>query len=200
MTFQDWLIERSIDPAKAVCVTVGTDGLSTKKDNLLAVSLYSQDESRTIFVQGASPDKNMEYTGISNERYRREAVLWKEALSEIEAVLQNASFGVMYNEAFTNRWMHHGFPLCVSWDDLPKVDVTKFFKLHSIMETLPKDVGTVRELAARMLITVATRGSLPAFATIAHDLLGDAHVDRTLLEMKPAQLYDVYQIMLMMDF
>jgi hypothetical protein len=98
-----------LDPEKACAVTVGTDGFSPNKHNILSVSFAhapeGEFEHKTVYISGADAGKVVEYTEVAPAKYNAEAVGIPRAL-ELLAPIEEAEFYVGYAvDRFTLSWL-----------------------------------------------------------------------------------------------
>lgn len=100
-------------PIDATCVSVGTDGLSMDRNNIMSVSYWGPEdlEPTTVYISGADADKAEQYTGVSPEKYEKEAV----GILRAEEILRDhvktdlvVSFTV---NNFTRRWLSLCLPV-----------------------------------------------------------------------------------------
>jgi hypothetical protein len=98
-------------PSDVTCVSVGTDGLSLERNNVLSVSFCTRDgEVETVYVRGADAERVEPYTGVDPDYYQEHAV----GILRAEEILRDkidtdmvVSFTV---NKFTRRWLSMAFP------------------------------------------------------------------------------------------
>jgi hypothetical protein len=98
-----------MNPDNAVAVSVGTDGFSRTKSQIMSISYAHAPEgnlvTKTVFITGAEPAKVQEYTGITPEYYHQNAVGIARAIELLEP-LESAEFFVGYTvDKFTLPWI-----------------------------------------------------------------------------------------------
>jgi len=145
MTLHTWLTARGIDPARALSVTVGTDGLSPEKHNLLAVSCTGAADVQdigTMYIKGADPSASLgstgksliDITGVSSDTYYDNAMDVIEAQVLANTAKKDSSFLVMHTARFTRPWIQAHFPILA---DMPCLDMVALYKCMSVGIELP---------------------------------------------------------------
>jgi hypothetical protein len=149
MTLNEWFQSVDVNPENALFVSMATDGLSTQRDNSLAISLMNMDLkiNRTLFIQGAQVEKVYQYTGIGRHRYEQEKMGWRAVQEELASMIKPANFFVSYMaRTFTKPWLIKQFPEIFRQRTL--LDIVELIKFQdNFEEDLPQDAHNIRELS-----------------------------------------------------
>jgi hypothetical protein len=148
MTFRDWLKNTDIDPTRALCISLGTDGIKPDTCNLLSISIAKLgQEPTTIYVRGGDAARVQKYTGLYTDKYEKEAVGRARAFELLQDWLENTEFLVSYNtQKFFNPWIREHL---LELSDFPCLDISSVAKLVDSREPFP-DVDSVCELSTRV--------------------------------------------------
>ena len=107
MTLQGWFNHRGINPiADLVRISVITDGLSIRENNLMGIVLQRGKTKREVFVEGASPGVCQAYTGMPPGEYDNRKLSKRDALGETLEIVNGSAGIVSYNvKKFSRPWL-----------------------------------------------------------------------------------------------
>ena len=148
-----WLKDHDYNPDHALCITVGTDGHSVAKSNIMSVSLGRSDfGTMTYYIQGAEPAKVLKYTGVTDDMYADQAMGAARAAELIKDAVQAAPFIVSYNtKRFLRKWLEYYFPsLFVDLEYLDVIDLVKAYDAGHELLPADEDCQDVSCLAERL--------------------------------------------------
>jgi hypothetical protein len=144
MTFRDWLRERDIDSTRAVCVSLGTDGLNPNTCNLLSISMSRLgEEPETVYVRGADAAKVSAYTGLHADTYEQMAVGRARAFELLQPWLAGTPFLVSYNvDKFFTPWIKEHL---LELTEFPCLDVANIAKILDCKQGFPavEEIGAL---------------------------------------------------------
>ena len=192
MQLKDWLKTNKFDPDNVMFLSVGTDGLSTKKNNLMSLSLMTQKIKGTIYVHGATPAPVQEYTGVTTEYYKKHSQPFIELVSQMKEALDGPLFIVTYNTKFQKRWLEK----CGLLDQIkiPMFDLVNWFKVRQAGDRLSVQYPTIGALITAL--DSASVGLKLSFNALISLYTQELNKDKPELEMKTTYLKHLWNIAL----
>ncbi len=204
MTLQTWFEAASINPDKGLCLSIGTDGLDPKKNQLMSVSYKSEKiPLQTIYVKQplseADAEKVQEYTGVSAERYSSKAIYFNEALLKLKPILDNVDFIVSYScSSFLKPWIKNVLTCMV---DFPLLDLSAVFKLKDRNGIIRYDLTTIEALDKSIADQTTFIRAGYSIESLVHRYIGCPVLKgKPALETRPQQLYLLFGIALQLIF
>jgi hypothetical protein len=148
VTLQEWFEKKDIPYKDSLCVTLGTDGLDPKKDQIISIS-YSKidDEPAIVYIKDPVRDANIKrvapFTEVTEDHYLDNAIYFNEAVTNLQPILDNAEFIVTYSyNSFFKEWSKIFTPFL----EIPVLDVVSIFKLRDRYGTLNRYVDSIKDL------------------------------------------------------
>jgi hypothetical protein len=176
---------------KALCLTIGTDGLKYDKDNLLSISFASESIApSTIYIGGAHVEQVEQYTGVSRKYYDSKRMALDEAVSKVNSILEEHDFLVCYNYKFLFNFASILFPLIA---DFQYLDLTTYLDVRKNGGELTMETRDLDDLGATMrsFMTGRHRGS---FEEHVRDYLSPIEDAPVIVERKIKELQLLWKV------
>lgn len=149
-TLRSWLVSKDYDPAKGLCICVGTDGLKIANNEVMSISVAGiSQEPEIIYIKGADALSVYDYTGVHPNRYEEQAVGIGRARELLMPIINKSEFLITYTASrFTRPWLEKCIPELVQTKEY--LDMINICKSLDQGYPIGYDVADIYSLESRL--------------------------------------------------
>lgn len=202
MTLKEWLETRSkpYDPARALALTIATDGLSHDKSTILAVGMNRIGEPPVVlYVRGGDVAANANFTVINPDTFALEAVQPERAAEVVRQTAENAEFIIAYTvRKFLQGWIDDDrFAWLVPLRELEALDLFRYIQLREARQLPDPAVQRISELETYISRTVGDGSKGYGYEATYSRVVGPSNPVGPVFARRLPELLQLYQILLM---